>query len=322
MLKDRKKSYHREHRGHGESKIAATLFALRDLCGEMLAFSSLPCAIVGMLLLSVSITGVVMAAPQSGSQSQGNPNSFHWPDGKRAAVSLSFDDARTSQVDTGLALFDQRQMKVTFFLQTENISKRLDGWKKAVADGHEIGNHTTTHPCTGNYTFSRHNALEDYNLEMMAAQLDGASAEIERLLGVKPKTFAYPCGLKFVGRGLDARSYVPLVADRFLVGRGYLDESANDPGFCDLAQAMGTPFDDLTFDQMKALVDKAAQDGRWIIFVGHEIGQCGFQITDADALGKLCDYLHDPANGIWAGTVTQIGGYVSQHQQLGSHVRP
>lgn len=244
---------------------------------------------------------------------------FHWPNGKRAAVSLSFDDARTSQVDTGLALFEQHHVKVTFFLQSENIGKRLDGWKKAVAGGHEIGNHTITHPCTGNYAFSRHNALEDYSLEAMAAQLDGANAEIERLLGVKPRTFAYPCGLKFVGRGLDVRSYVPLVAERFLVGRGYLDESPNDPAFSDLSQAMGTPFDDLTFDQMKDLVVNAAKDGRWIIFVGHEIGQRGFQVTDADALGKLCDYLNDPTNGIWLGTVAQVGDYVRGQQRAASN---
>src|SRR2546429_8867624 len=137
------------------------------------------------------------------------------------------------------------------------IRKRLDGWKKAVAEGHEIGNHSNTHPCTANYSFSRLNALEDYTLEMMAAQLDGANAEIQDLLGVKPRTFAYPCGQKFVGRGLDVRSYVPLVAERFLVGRGYLDESANDPHVCDLAQAMGTSFDDMEFEQMRNQVEQA-----------------------------------------------------------------
>lgn len=155
---------------------------------------------------------------------------FRWPDGKRAAISLSFDDARISQIDTGLALLNRQHVKATFFVQPENVRKRPEGWKKAVTDGHEIGNHSKSHPCTGNYTFSRANALEDYSLKMMAAQLDGANAEIESLLGVKPRTFAYPCGQKFVGRGLDVRSYVPLVADRFLAGRRYLDESANDPG--------------------------------------------------------------------------------------------
>lgn len=274
------------------------------------------CAVAGAISFAL-VLSPSMAEQQTGPSSNAEvAPAFHWPNGKRAAVSLSFDDARTSQVDTGLALFAQHHVKVTFFLQAENISKRLEGWKKAVAEGHEISNHTITHPCTGNYAFSRHNALEDYSLETMAGQLDGANAEIERLLGVKPLTFAYPCGLKFVGRGLDVRSYVPLVAERFLVGRGYLDESPNDPAFCDLSQAMGTPFDDLTFDQMKDLVEKAATDGRWIIFIGHEIGQRGFQVTDADALGKLCDYLNDPANGIWLGTVAEIGGYVRRQQRV------
>ena len=240
--------------------------------------------------------------------------SFHWPDAKRAAVSLSFDDARLSQVDTGLALFRELRVRVTFFVQSAHIQERLVGWKRAVADGHEIGNHTVTHPCTGNYAFSLKNALEDYDLRKMAEQLDGANGQIRRMLGVTPRTFAYPCGQKFVGRGLDARSYVPLVAERFLVGRGYLDESANDPAVCDLSQAMGTPFDDMDFAQMKKAVDQAAKDGRWVIFVGHEIGQRAYQITDTTALEALCDYLKDPANGVWLGTVEEIAKHIQKQR--------
>lgn len=263
----------------------------------------------------ISVLTVSQQASQPGSATA--TKTFRWPNAKLAAVSLSFDDARVSQIDTGLALLNRRHVKVTFFVQAENISKRLEGWKKAVADGHEIGNHSKSHPCTANYSFSRLNALEDYSLEMMAGQLDGANAEIEGLLGVKPRTFAYPCGQKFVGRGLDVRSYVPLVAERFLAGRGYLDESANDPVVCDLAQAMGTPFDDMDFEQMKNRVDEAVKDGRWIIFVGHEIGKRGYQVTDTAALEALCEYLKDPAHGIWLGTVAEIAEYV--RKQRGSN---
>jgi peptidoglycan-N-acetylglucosamine deacetylase len=268
----------------------------------------------GVMILNSKVTAQQRARPHQTPESR----PFQWPQGKRAAVSLSFDDARVSQVDTGLALLNEHHVKVTFFVQAENISHRLEGWKKAVADGHEIGNHSVTHPCTGNYAFSRHNALEDYSLQRMAAQLDEANAEIQRLLGVKPTTFAYPCGQKFVGRGVDVKSYVPLVAERFLVGRGYLDESPNDPAFCDLAQAMGTPFDDLDFEQMKKVVDEAAKNGRWVIFVGHEIGQRGYQVTDTAALAALCDYLRNPASGVWLSTVGEIGEYVRQ-QRAGSN---
>lgn len=242
-------------------------------------------------------------------------NSFHWPNGKKAAVSLSFDDARLSQIDTGLALFKKLGVKVTFFVVPRGVERRLQGWRAAVADGHEIANHTLTHPCTGNYAFSRNNALENYDLQMMAEQLDGNNEQIQKLLGVKPTDFAYPCGQKFVGRGRDVKSYVPLVAERFLVGRGYLDESPNDPTFFDFAQAMGTSFDDMDFAQMKRVVDEAAKNGSWVIFVGHEIGARAPQTTDAKALEALCAYLKDPSNGIWLGTVDEIGSYVHQYRE-------
>lgn len=244
----------------------------------------------------------------------GGKPSFKWPDGKRMAISLSFDDARLSQPDVGLPLLTKLGVKATFYVLPAGVEERLEGWKKIVAAGHEIGSHSQTHPCTGNYAFSLNNALEDYTLERMAKNLDDSIANIQRLLGVKPVTFAYPCGLKFVGRGREVRSYVPLVAERFLVGRGYLDEAANDPAFCDLAQAMGTGFDDMDFAGMQKIVSKAAEDGRWIIFVGHEIGKRGYQTTDTAALEALCKYAQDPAHGIWLDTVENVGRYVQQHR--------
>ena len=274
--------------------------------------SSLVVAMALLGMTSLSAQAAEANAPQTSSGDVSK--SFSWPEGKRAAVSLSFDDARLSQIDTGLALFRKFHVKVTFYVVPQAVEKRLQGWKEAVADGHEIANHSLTHPCTGNYPFSRHNALEDYDLTRMAEQLDGANAQIDKLLGVRPVDFAYPCGLKFVGRGLDVRSYVPLVADRFLSGRGYLDESPNDPVFLDFAQAMGTAFDDLDFEQMKKVVDEAAKSGSWVIFVGHEIGQRAHQTTDVKALAALCTYLKDPANGIWIGTVQQVGTYVRDHR--------
>jgi hypothetical protein len=144
----------------------------------------------------------------------------------------------------------------------------------------------------------------------MEAELDGASADIQRLLGLKPATFAYPCGQKFIGRGEDVESYVPLVARRFLVGRGYRDEGANDPAACDLAQVMGMESDGLSFDQMKSLVDAAAAQTGWLVFAGHEIGQPDRQTTQAADLERFLRYARDPASGIWVDTVQAIGNYI------------
>lgn len=270
--------------------------------------------IAALFCCPLLVSAQVNPAPNSRPLDRKAQHAFHWPRGYRAAVSLSFDDARTSQIDTGLPLFQRLGLKVTFFVQPGGVEQRLAGWKRAVAEGHEIGNHTISHPCTGNYDFSRENALENYDMRRIVGEIDGANAQIEKLLGVKPRVFAYPCGQKFVGAGIDVQSYVPLVAERFIVGRSYLSESPNDPTIVDLAQAMGTSFDDTDFAQMKTMVDEAARQGRWVIFVGHEIGQRGYQSTDTTALESLARYLKDPKNGIWVGTVGEIGSYIRQQR--------
>jgi peptidoglycan/xylan/chitin deacetylase (PgdA/CDA1 family) len=235
---------------------------------------------------------------------------FRWPNGKRAAVSLTFDDARASQIDVGIALLGRCEVRATFYLSPSNMGKRLAGWKEVAAAGyHEIGNHSYSHPCTANFSFSRSNGLEDYSRERMEADIDRATEHMRQQLGVTPVSFAYPCGQKFFGRGVGARSYVPLIAKRFLSGRGYLDEAANDPAVCDLANLMGTGFDGLKFDEMRNLVEAAAAEGRWLIFAGHEIGAPGRQTVIAAELESLCRYLRDPGSGIW----TDTAGAVSKH---------
>ena len=237
-----------------------------------------------------------------------------WPEGKRVAVSLSFDDARTSQIDVGVPLLDRYRVKATFYVNPPRMQSRLDGWKKAAANGHEIGSHSNSHPCTVNYPFSANNALENYTLATMEKELDSSTAELKRVLGVNPVTFAYPCGQKFIGRGAGVKSYVPLVAARFLAGRGFRDEGPNDPVRCDLAQILGMESDGLTFEQMKSIVSEAAGHGGWLVFAGHEIGGIGHQTTNASALEEFLRYARDPANGVWIDTVQAVGKYVLAHR--------
>jgi len=271
--------------------------------------------VVGVALCCTVLSSAKVAEAQaSGSPRTETAHSFDWPNGYRAAVSLSFDDARRSQIDTGLSLLNRLGVKATFFVLPGGVRRRLEGWKQAVAQGHEIGNHTITHPCTGNYDFSRNNALENYDMRRIAGEIDGANADIEKLVGIKPEVFAYPCGQKFVGTGIDVQSYVPLIAQRFIVGRSYFSESPNDPAIVDLAQAMGTSFDDMDFSHMKEVVDETINQGRWVIFVGHEIGERGSESTDTGALEALSRYLKDPKNGIWLGTVGEIGSYINHHR--------
>ena len=235
--------------------------------------------------------------------------SFQWPNGKTAALSLTFDDARLSQVDAGIPFLNKLETKATFYVLSSAYTQRLEAWKAALKAGHEIAHHTKTHACTGNYAFAKNKALEDFTLTRMAEDLDTATDEIVTTFGVKPTSFAYPCGQKFVGRGANTQSYVPLIAKRFVTGRGYLDEAANDPAICDLSALMGTGLDNLTFPQMKAQLDAAIKDHRWLIFAGHEMGLSNrHQMTNLDALAELIAYAR--AQNVWLDTVHNIGQHV------------
>jgi beta-glucosidase len=244
---------------------------------------------------------------------------FTWPEGKTMAISFTFDDARLSQIDKGIPLLDSHGVKATFYVSPDRLMQRMEGWKKAVEAGHDIGNHSLVHPCTGNFEWARDRALEDYSLEQMGNELDSASRFIRKMLGVDPVSFGYPCGQTYVGRGLQSRSYVPLVSAMFETGRTWMDEGPNDPEVCDFARLTGMELDGKNFDQVLSLIRQAGRTGSWLILAGHETDLGGPQTSLLSTIDSICRYAADPANGIWIDHVANVGRYVREQRGMPGH---
>ena len=240
---------------------------------------------------------------------------FHWPKGKKMALSLSFDDARLTQADKGIPLFDKYGVKATFYVLPDSVKMRLETWKSAVKNGHEIGNHSILHPCSGNFIWAREQALEDYTLPRMHVELDSANKSIQQILGIVPVSFAYPCGQKFVGRGAMTKSYVPVISALFETGRGWRDEGSNDPAYCDMSQLAGMEMDNKSFDEIKKLIESAKKDGLWLVLAGHEINDGGAQTSLLSTLETICKYAKDTANGIWIDNVKNIASYINNKRE-------
>ena len=269
---------------------------------------------LGFLAAVLPFVGMLGYAQYGGDAEVKKDGGFQWPDGKRVAVSLTFDDARPSQLENAIPILDRHGVKASFYVNPQPLAERAAEWRRVADSGHEIGNHSATHPCSGNFLWSRDRALEDQTLESIAADIDRATREIEELIGVRTRTFAYPCGQKFVGRGRHTRSYVPVVAERLLAGRGWLGEGPNDPAFCDPAQLLGMEFDGLAFAAVNALIEQAAERGAWLILCGHDVGESGRQTVLASTLEEVCRFASDPTNGIWIDTVERIAEYVLERR--------
>lgn len=231
------------------------------------------------------------------------------------ALSLTFDDARHSQIEKGIPLLNEYQVKATFYVSPDRMVQRMDDWKKALADGHEIGNHSVVHPCSKNFPWARQKAIEDYTLVRMHSELDSANHYIEKNLETVPRSYAYPCGQTYVGRGQETESIVPLISAMFETGRTWQDEAPNDPVYCDMAQLTGMEMDGKSFEQIKKLIDDARENGNWLILAGHETNEEGIQTTRLETLEAICEYASNPDNEIWIDNISSIAKYVREKRE-------
>jgi hypothetical protein len=130
---------------------------------------------------------------------------------------------------------------------------------------------------------------------------------------VLPTTFAYPCGQTFIGRGITTTSYVPLVSKRFLAGRLWLGETANDPAFVDLSQVHAVSMDDKELPALLPMLETAAAQGRWLVLAGHDIGgQPGPFTTRVSLLRALAEYLKAPERNLWVAPVGSVASWLAK----------
>lgn len=93
---------------------------------------------------------------------------------ERKELFLTFDDGPIPGVtDWVLEILEQKQAKGTFFCVGDNIRKHPDLFKRLIAEGHAIGNHTYNH-IKGWQTHNEAYYMNIWNWEKEALSLDVA----------------------------------------------------------------------------------------------------------------------------------------------------
>jgi peptidoglycan-N-acetylglucosamine deacetylase len=107
---------------------------------------------------------------------------------KIPAIALTFDDGPGADTPSILAILKEANVRGTFFLCGSNVERYPELAKRIAEDGHEIGNHTYSHPRLLGRTPGR-----------IFREIDRAQRVIEHHAGHKPELFRPPYGLRWFG---------------------------------------------------------------------------------------------------------------------------
>jgi peptidoglycan/xylan/chitin deacetylase (PgdA/CDA1 family) len=265
---------------------------------------------IGGCMLGV---GLLLASPVAMAK---EASRFAWPEGRSAAVSLSYDDALDSQLDNAIPALDRHGLTGTFYLVPARppVGLRMDAWRAAARNGHELGNHSLFHQCSargeGREWVEPQDDLDKITVAQMRAQVVLANTMLQALDGrTDGRTFTAPCGDQQASDG----NYITAISDQFvgikLVGGTVVpDMLALDTQ----AVPVHVPVD-ATGAQLIALVEEAGRKGTMVNFTFHGIGGDHLSVSTA-AHEQLLAYLDKHRDRYWTATFLEQMRWVRAQQ--------
>lgn len=112
---------------------------------------------------------------------------WHGPRRKKQ-IALTFDDGPSEETPRILELLDTSCVRATFFQCGQNVDRLPDIARQVRDLGHEIGNHTYSHP---RLIFCSRSRIRE--------EIDATQKAILRATGVEPRLFRAPYGIRWFG---------------------------------------------------------------------------------------------------------------------------
>ena len=239
-------------------------------------------------------------------------SAFSWPEGKKAAVSLTYDDGLDCHLDVAVPALEKHGLKGTFYCTgfSSSLNRRLEDWRKVAKNGHELGNHTLFHPCDGESFdwIKPEYDLNKYSLDQLMNELRTANTLLEAVDGLGERSFAYTC----TNYSIDGISFIDSVRTLFPSARGGgpVPESMRD---VDLYYMPSWGVIDPTGEELIAYVEEAKAKGTVAVFMFHSVGG-GYLNVSAEAHEILLAYLDENKEELWTETFLNVMKHVSKEQ--------
>ena len=206
-----------------------------------------------------------------------------WPKGY---VSLTYDDGLASQLNIAAPQLERAGFRGTFYLTWNNMKDRVADWAALARRGHELANHTVSHPCDlRGDTAGSFKMTEIDPMERRLSQIEGAK---------RGRDFAYPCDVTDLGPGSPNRqadTYANTLRSAGILRARTSEGPPNSLRWTEGApyrlQALALGYDAKTERDVEDYIAQAMTKGRWAILVLHEIG------TGKLGDGSITPYAHE-----------------------------
>lgn len=239
--------------------------------------------------------------------------SFQWPQNKKGAIVLTYDDALASQLNIAIPMLNAYSIKGTFFLDGRLSMDDMDKWKRAGEKGHELANHTMYHPCSGGKAFKVHPRYtsENYDPVTILREIRMMNKLLYGIDGKKSRTFAYPCSEITAGNS----DYTDTLSTSGLVTYARTGGGNNSvvTDFRNLNPMLVPSFAVVNKEDGDALirfVEKVKEEGGMGVLMFHGVGGDYLKVS-SEVHEKLLRYLSDNRNEIWTGTFEEVMNYIS-----------
>jgi peptidoglycan-N-acetylglucosamine deacetylase len=142
---------------------------------------------IGGSLALLSAGGALAHAVRGRSSTVFGPSVYHG-DRTRPAIALTFDDGPSESTPALLAILARHQVPATFFMCGKNVERLPDIARAVAAAGHEIGNHSDSHP-----------RFDFCSRDFIHRELAQGQEKLQRYAGVTPRLFRAPYGVRWFG---------------------------------------------------------------------------------------------------------------------------
>ncbi|MET0461624.1 MAG: polysaccharide deacetylase family protein [Chitinophagaceae bacterium] len=234
--------------------------------------------------------------------------------GKKAAVVITYDDAIDEHLNNAIPVLDSLNLKATFYITgfSNSMQKRLQDWKSIATRGHELGNHTLYHPCTGGT--GREWVKPDYDLRNYTVKriLDETRATnllLQSMDGKTKRTLAFTCGDTRIGD----TSFAALLKNDFIAMRG--------------VRSLMHPIDQVQLDnvdcygvngesgeQLIGWARQALESNSLLVVLFHGVGGGNSLNVSLAAHRQFLQFLKQQENEIWIAPMIDVAEYVRKRQ--------